>query len=296
MGSLRELPRGYEERTRQRPQQECSFDGCGNRASSGGLCSRHARQLERRGTLRPVARIRRVGAARTRDEEGRKRCGMCMAWRPEGDYGASRATSDGLQTYCVLCVRLTRYNLTPDAYAALLEAQEGVCAICRQPDAAGKDLAVDHDHGCCHATRSCGRCVRGLLCTQCNLGVGRLKDDPERLRVAARYVRTWAALYPRDVPDAPPQPRDRRWYEHKVTPDGYAAALEAQGGACAICHRAPGRRALAVDRSRTCCPPSSTACGRCTRGLLCANCVVGLSNFGDDADRMVRAAEYLGGA
>ena len=228
-----------------------------------------------------------------RDEEGRKQCGVCMRWLPVGEYLSSLVQGDGLQPYCVHCVRLTTHNLTPDRYAAVLERQGGVCAICRQADAVGEALAVDHDHGCCRGARSCGRCVRGLLDTRCNLGIGRFKDDPEQLRAAAEYIRTWAAVYPREVSDAPPQPRDRRWYEHKVTPDGYASALEAQGGACAICRQPPGRRAMAVDRSRACCPPSSKVCGRCTRGLLCANCVVGLGNFADDAERLLRAAEYL---
>jgi hypothetical protein len=58
----------------------------------------------------------------------------------------------------------------------MLEAQGGVCAICRAAPAAH----VDHDH----ATGE----VRALLCFNCNGGLGQFRDDPFLLHVAAFYV------------------------------------------------------------------------------------------------------------
>lgn len=49
----------------------------------------------------------------------------------------------------------------------MLQEQGGVCAICKQPPRRNK-LHVDHDHSCCPGKRSCGRCIRGLLCASCN--------------------------------------------------------------------------------------------------------------------------------
>ena len=49
----------------------------------------------------------------------------------------------------------------------MYESQDRACAGCRTPRA-DVDLEVDHDHQCCPGTRSCGRCVRGLLCRSCN--------------------------------------------------------------------------------------------------------------------------------
>jgi hypothetical protein len=63
----------------------------------------------------------------------------------------------------------------------LLEAQGGRCAICG--DQQGMELIPDHDH-------LSGR-PRGLLCSPCNLGLGMMADDPERLRAAMIYVTTW---------------------------------------------------------------------------------------------------------
>lgn len=61
----------------------------------------------------------------------------------------------------------------------MLEAQGGMCAVCVQPLSISKSH-VDHDHG------TGG--VRGILCFNCNGGLGQFKDDPERLRRAAQYL------------------------------------------------------------------------------------------------------------
>ena len=75
---------------------------------------------------------------------------------------------------------LLSYNgLTRDAYDALLESQGGVCAVCQGLNPHGARLAVDHDHACCPGAKSCGKCVRGLLCVRCNRATGLLKDSAE---------------------------------------------------------------------------------------------------------------------
>jgi hypothetical protein len=69
-----------------------------------------------------------------------------------------------------------RYGITADDADALLEAQGGLCAICRTAPA----VHVDH----AHATDA----VRELLCFNCNGGLGQFRDDPAVLRAAAEYV------------------------------------------------------------------------------------------------------------
>ena len=55
-------------------------------------------------------------------------------------------------------------------------------------------LVVDHDHACCPADSfSCGACVRGLICSPCNAGLGFLQDDAAVLAAAAAYVDHHAA-------------------------------------------------------------------------------------------------------
>jgi hypothetical protein len=58
----------------------------------------------------------------------------------------------------------------------MLEAQDGLCAICRSAPA----VHVDHDHET--------GAVRALRCLNCNGGLGRFRDDPFLLRMAAFYV------------------------------------------------------------------------------------------------------------
>jgi hypothetical protein len=71
------------------------------------------------------------------------------------------------------------YGMTIEDYEARLEAQGGVCAICLA-EPGKRRLAVDHDH-------DSGR-VRGLLCSQCNTGLGSLQDDPDLVWLAFQYL------------------------------------------------------------------------------------------------------------
>lgn len=82
--------------------------------------------------------------------------------------------------------RLQRhYKMTLLEFEELLDSQDRVCAICRQPD---MDWHVDHDHACCPGNVTCGKCVRGILCRACNWTIGKMQDNPEWLRAAAKYV------------------------------------------------------------------------------------------------------------
>ena len=72
-----------------------------------------------------------------------------------------------------------RYNLTREQVDAMAAAG---CSICGRTDWPGRHARPHVDH--CHSTGK----VRGILCSECNTGLGKFKDDPERLRRAAAYV------------------------------------------------------------------------------------------------------------
>ena len=73
-----------------------------------------------------------------------------------------------------------KWGITLEERDALITAQSGRCAICRQAFENSKDTHIDHDHDT--------DVIRGLLCSRCNLGLGMFKDSPESLRAAAAYL------------------------------------------------------------------------------------------------------------
>lgn len=90
----------------------------------------------------------------------------------------------------------TQYRIRLTDYNALLLKQGGGCAICGDPpDLAYRGLAVDHDHTCCPGEKSCGKCIRGLLCTSCNLGISYFREHPQLLASAMEYLAEGETAY-----------------------------------------------------------------------------------------------------
>lgn len=75
---------------------------------------------------------------------------------------------------------LRQYGITIEDYDLLLKKQNGKCAICgtTEPGNRSNNFSVDHDH-------ITGK-IRGLLCNDCNRGLGLLKDNAGK---AAKYLR-----------------------------------------------------------------------------------------------------------
>jgi len=83
----------------------------------------------------------------------------------------------------------SKHGITAAQYDVLLAGQEGVCAICGTSEPRGRGrFHVDHDHSCCPGKKSCGKCIRGLLCGNCNPGLGAFSDNPDLLIAAAAYL------------------------------------------------------------------------------------------------------------
>lgn len=160
------MPRG-----RERPL--CSVAGCGELHVAKGFCSKHYRQAN------PTAEYQREWKARNRE---RARAYQREWYRRNRETEIQRATERHV---------MKRYGLTMPEYNSLLA--EG-CAICGTHE--GK-LCMDHNH-------ANGK-VRAALCSQCNLGIGALGDDPERMRRAADYVE--------EHDDGSVQPRAEREHE-----------------------------------------------------------------------------------
>ena len=130
---------------------------------------------------------------------------MCKHTKQVEEFHKSKQTKDGYSSYCSPCKveanrrsdakRLSEnrekflnqrkswhlkrtYGITLERYQLMLDAQGGVCAICRK--VCSRMLAVDH----CHESNK----IRGLLCQRCNQGIGMFDDDPHTINMAGAYL------------------------------------------------------------------------------------------------------------
>jgi len=114
-------------------------------------------------------------------------CRGCGEHKPAAEYSPLNA-SGALRPYCKPCnaerVRLGHYSVTKEFIDLLLRFQQGRCAVCGGVAGAGqRAMDIDHDHTCCPGRRSCGECVRGLICSSCNFrALGWYEALPPELR------------------------------------------------------------------------------------------------------------------
>lgn len=133
----------------------------------------------------------------TRKLDSKGRCSSCMSRYYElrrkrgiGDrFGSFRITDsrlkldltnissrEELNNLMRLKRRARYYGISLEEYFKLVEAQNNLCAICNKVDTRG--LSIDHDHSCCTIQkRSCGRCIRQLVCHGCNMRLGQIESD-----------------------------------------------------------------------------------------------------------------------
>jgi hypothetical protein len=134
-----------------------------------------------------------------------KRCPACKNVKPASEFHRSRSSRDHLVVYCKACTkeksrdayqrdrrRFRRYDLkrygekAASHYDRLCALQEMRCAICGRPIPTSDN--VDHSH----STKE----LRGLLCAQCNNGLGCFDDRSELLTRAIAYLLWWSNPLP----------------------------------------------------------------------------------------------------
>ena len=116
-------------------------------------------------------------------------CNMCEEHKPEAmmtKYTPRSACAGRVAPRCKSCaalkMRAWKFTLDLDELRDMLLRG---CEACGATD----DLHIDHDHACCPSRRkSCGECVRGVLCGPCNLALGHLNEDPVRMAALAAYI------------------------------------------------------------------------------------------------------------
>jgi len=129
------------------------------------------------------------------DESGRYKCSRCEEWKHSSDFNKNRQQKTGLSYACRECMRVlsrkwnlpAKYNITIDKYNEMLKEQNYKCACCEiKFDETGKQHNKPHvDHN--HFTGQ----VRQLLCGNCNLAAGKVKDSSEIANKLAAYLKKW---------------------------------------------------------------------------------------------------------
>lgn len=152
-----------------------------------------------------------------------KKCRACKETLPLSGFHKRKTASDGADYYCKACTKieckkrywspgfreaeaarkavyrrdpknkarqkqnvrrwklLRNYGLTQKDYEYIHGLQKGCCGICRKPELSLKrSLVIDHEHDTMH--------IRGLLCDNCNLGIGNFKDSKKLLAEAIKYL------------------------------------------------------------------------------------------------------------
>jgi hypothetical protein len=150
----------------------------------------YARRQARSGRVVRAARVEMAPLP-----EGTRRCLDCDLVKRLEDFPRNRNDEQGRHTYCKPCHNargaetrqrlyggsrhyhlMRRYGISAAQADAMLEEQDGLCAICQERPAEH----VDHDHET--------GAVRGLLCFNCNGGLGQFRDRVDILKKAIAYL------------------------------------------------------------------------------------------------------------
>ena len=135
----------------------------------------------------------------TPQRKGYRSCSTCKVEKKYSKFHTDNAKRHGVGHVCKECeavykkkvydpakkreLNYRRFGITLDDYNRMLKSQNNRCAICNGTETGNRthnNLSVDH----CHATGK----VRGLLCHDCNTGIGSMKDDVELLDKAIAYL------------------------------------------------------------------------------------------------------------
>jgi hypothetical protein len=134
-------------------KKQCTISGCEIRHYAKGMCRNHYTRMKLNGTI---------------------------------EYKRPKRSDDNtLRDYNLR----VRYLITIDEFNKM--AKNG-CEICGNKPKE-RALHMDHDHNCCTTEFTCGKCVRGIVCSRCNTVIGKyeqglIRPDNPLLHKVANYV------------------------------------------------------------------------------------------------------------
>lgn len=107
--------------------------------------------------------------------------------------------SNGIQRYTKAKNILIYYKMDLSEYN---ERVANGCEICgNKPE---RSLHIDHDHKCCDSVKTCGACVRGIVCNGCNKAIdkyerGQLRSDNPKREKVEEYLRKYTRQNSTDI-------------------------------------------------------------------------------------------------
>jgi hypothetical protein len=122
--------------------------------------------------------------------DGTKLCGRCGEFKDATRFCRYKRTQSNLTSQCKDCMRKdnlrSRFGITPEDFSRMQQEQEGVCAICKQPETIKRNghvqaLSVDH----CHVSGK----IRKLLCSRCNHILGQIEESIDILESMITYLK-----------------------------------------------------------------------------------------------------------
>jgi hypothetical protein len=156
------------------------------------------------GTKYCSAECKRIGYAPSKRSAPFPNCTWCG--KP-ATHARAHARHNAWPYICAACIepikhlqdRLKMHHVSADRARQLLT--DPGCEICgidivakRYEPGTGRMrsmLVVDHDHDCCPGPFSCGRCIRGLICTLCNTALGMVRSDTKIAEAMITYLNVY---------------------------------------------------------------------------------------------------------
>jgi hypothetical protein len=178
--------------------KNCSYEGCAQKAHNRGkFCGGHIYRFENNLPMDTPFAERVSNAGLVCVESGcvskahaKKLCrshyrltlvsDQICAW-PDCSKNSSKSTS-----FCESCNnKLRNHNLKEGSLVLQKILDNYFCEACGSVER----LHIDHDHRCCDGKLGgCEKCIRGLLCFDCNLALGLLRENKDRLLGLLKYI------------------------------------------------------------------------------------------------------------
>ncbi len=213
-----------------------------------------------------------------------KRCINCKQLLSHTEFHKDSTHANGLQARCKECSKINflkykdngNYNIKYGDYTKFYKLQNGLCAICKTNNPyiseKFKNFTLDH----CHLTGN----TRGLLCFNCNIGLGHFNHNIKLLQNTIIYLEKPILNSYYFIGNTKKIQNRNKYYNN---------LLILQNNKCAICET----NQPDIDNiKKYFCLDHNKLTGF-IRGLLCDNCNVGLGHFKDNIIYLQKAIQYL---